>query len=205
LPEYHEQLLPLTEGTEIEIIDYKYKTDQAVNSWSNKLDWLRYQKARLDWATFHMRWFEHLSKELNVYNPIRTTDDLLFDYPKLYAKKFRPIDYLILNCPPQSGQFPNFNQDNFRHKVKYFLDQGFEVWTAEPLGLCPSTREHNMDVSEIGNLSNYATNIISIDTGPLWPTFNVKNKDTVETREVLGHTFRAFSHAPNVKVSHFLV
>jgi hypothetical protein len=204
-PEYIAQLQPLTEGTEIELIDLHHKTPQAVDSWSNKMDWLKYQKARADWVTFHLRWFEHLSHELGVASPIKTSDDLLFDYPKLYARKFRPIDYLILNCPPRSGQFPNFNQNTFKHRVKWLQDQGFEVWTAEPVGICESTREHGLDVSEIGNLSCYATHILSIDTGPLWPTFNVKNKDTVESREILGHTYKAFSLAPNVKVSLFLV
>lgn len=205
LKQYHNQLEPLIEGTEIELIDLEYKTPQAVDSWSNKLNWLAHQKARQDWLTFHQRWFEHLSHELKVSNPLHYTNDFLFDYPKLTAKKFKPFDYLILNCPPQSGQFPNFNQNQFKHKVKYLMDNDFEVWTVEPTGLTESTREHNMDVSEIGNLSNYCNHILAIDTGPLWPTFNTKNVNTIESREILTHTYKNFSLAPNVKVSLFLV
>ena len=193
LPEYIEQLQPLTEGTEIELIDLKYRTDSAVDSWSNKLNWLGYYKAREDWVTFHMRWFEHLSRELNVATPIWSTLDLMFDYPKLSAKKFPRFDYLILNCPPRSGQYPNFSLDRFKLKVEQLQAHGHEVWTVEPTGICESTREHGMDVSEIGNLSNYCNHIIAIDTGPLWPTFNIHNIRTVESRLVLGHTYRNIS------------
>lgn len=200
-PEYIEQLQPLTENTSIELVDIKHKTAQAQDSWSNKLNWLAKQPARQDWATFHQRWFQLLSQELMVNNPIMTHDDLLFDYPKLTAKKFKPFDYLIINSPPRSGQFPNFSLDRFKLKVEQLQDQGYEVWTVEPTGICESTREHSMDVSEIGNLSNYTNNIISVDTGPLWPTFNTTNVKTIESRVIIGMTFKAFSLAPNTIAS----
>jgi hypothetical protein len=47
-----------------------------------------------------------------------------------------------------------------------------------------------MDVTAIGRLAQRCTAIIGVPTGPLWPTFNVWNADTIKTRILLLDTER---------------
>jgi len=41
-----------------------------------------------------------------------------------------------------------------------------------------------LDVTQIGVLSKAVKHIIAVDTGPLWTTYNVHNKDKVLSRTV---------------------
>ena len=87
--------------------------------------------------------------------------------------KMKPADFLLINSAPRSGQFPNYDADAFRELVRWLQGQGKSVVTTEPTGLCPSTIEAGLSVWDIGRLSIDCGWILSVNTGPMWPTFNI--------------------------------
>ena len=106
-------------------------------------------------------------------NPIQTPDCFLFDYPELDRKKYPSYDVLIVNSVPMSGQLPDYNPWFFNKLTKKYLDEGSSVITTFPTNLCQSTLELGMTVTDIGCLAKGVSRIQGVDTGPMWPTYNV--------------------------------
>ena len=81
--EYHSQLLPLTEGLPIVLIDTPAKPVDAVNSWIGTDGYFYRSPFKRNWVAFHLDWFSHLSNQLGVMNPMQHPDAFLFNYPAL--------------------------------------------------------------------------------------------------------------------------
>ena len=182
--EYHRQLKPLTEGADIVLIDLPAKPQDAVNAWIGANNYFYDHPKKEHWVEFYLDWFEHLSNVLGAPIVMVSQDDLLFDYPALMAIQAEQYDYLIINSPPKSNQLPSFNQETFKRMAQELLDQGNTVISTYPLQICPNTLEKALDVTQIGILSKAVQHIIAVDTGPLWTTYNVHNKDKVLSRTV---------------------
>jgi hypothetical protein len=170
--EYHEQLKPLLEGLPITLTDLDHRGD-AINAWIGTDGYFYNSPLNKDWVAFHLDWFSHLSNKLGVMNPMQTVDTFLFDYPELGRKDYPPYDILIVNSVPMSGQLPDYNPWFFERLVKQYKDQGLSVITTYPTGLCQSTLELNMSVTDIGCLAKGVQRIQGVDTGPMWTTYNV--------------------------------
>jgi hypothetical protein len=108
-------------------------------------------------------------------------DAFLFNYPALEKGKHPPHDVLIINSVPMSNQLPDYNPWFFEKLTKKYLEEGSTVITTYPTRLCQSTLELGMSVTDIGCLSKTVKIIHAVDTGPLWTTYNLWNKDTVRT------------------------
>ena len=180
-PQYHSQLQPLCEDVSIGLADLSIPPD-SVNAWIGRENYFHNHPDRDDWVKFHLAWFDKLSDLLELSSPIACREDLLFEYPALKAREYPQFDYLIINSPPQSGQLPTYNQAWFIDKAKELANQGLKVITTYPTGVCESTLERKMTVTDIGNLSLYVNNILGVDTGPMWTTHNIYNQDSVLTR-----------------------
>lgn len=172
-PEYIPQLLDLTQDRDIHLKPLSEKSPYAVNSWINADGLWSLEPYRRNWVYFYLQHFAKLSRKLNLSNLIQTRNDLLFNYPALTFQNplCNPFDYLIINSRPGSGQFPAYDPDQFIELTKY-LASNHRVITTEPTGYAPSTTEANLSVSQIGSLSRFCHTILSVDTGPMWPTFN---------------------------------
>jgi len=195
-PQYHAQLQPLCEDVPITIADLSIPPG-AVNSWIGYKNFFYNHGARRDWVMFHQSWFDYLSDRLEVANPIACREDFLFDYPRLNRFDYPAYDYLIINSPPASGQLPDYTPQFFENRVKNLLNEGKTVVTTYPTGMCQCTLDYGQDVTGIGALSNMVKHIEAIDTGPLWPTFNIFNKDKVLSRTIYGTTSDRIDLAPN--------
>lgn len=149
----------------------------SIDSWRNAGGWWERHPDRLDFAKFHMTWFAELAGRLGIPNPIRTVSDLLLNYPTLDS--FIPMapecDVLVINSPGLSGQFLNFNPDDFRDLIARLLLKGHRVHSTAPTGLCPHFENRN--VTFIGAASVKAKLIVGTSTGPSWPCLNVHNID----------------------------
>jgi hypothetical protein len=195
-PQHHIQLAPIIDEFPIYLKDLSIHP-HSVNSWIGVNNFFYEHPKRRDWVAFHLDWFSYLSSVLGIANPMASKGDLLFDYPALTARTFSEFDYLIINAPPMSGQLPDFHPNYFVELVRKLCNQGFKVITTHPTGLTNSTLEWGMDVTQIGNLSNYCQHIIAIDTGPLWTTFNVFNAFGVLSRTIYGRTSDTINLTPN--------
>ena len=105
-------------------------------------------------------------------NPMQTPDSFLFDYPELSKKKYPSYDVLIVNSVPMSGQLPDYNPWFFEKLTKKYIEEGSTVITTYPTGLCQSTLELGMTITDIGCLAKGVNRIQGVDTGPMWTTYN---------------------------------
>lgn len=195
-PIYHSQLEPICEGVSVHLQDLSIPPN-AHNAWVGYKNFFYHHGARRNWYAFHQSWFDYLSDRLEVSNPIACREDFLLDYPALTTREFPVFDYLLINSPPQSGQLPDFSQEYWINRAKSLGNEGKKVITTYPTGVCESTLERRMTITDIGNLSLYVNHIESVDTGPLWTTFNIFNKDKVFSRKIYGRTFDYIDLAPN--------
>lgn len=172
----------------ISLIDLAQKEASSINIWKNRRgDFFGHQK-RNDWAGFYLEFFEVLSRDLGVKNPISISTDLLFDYPAIYAKKYPKVDFLIINSTPFSNQFRNFWPEQLDAVVGKLASKGYSVITTSPSSHqvpCTQTSTPPMTVSDIGSLSLGCNYIFGVATGPIWPTFNVWNVSSVKLRVLL--------------------
>ena len=60
------------------------------------------------------------------------------------------------------------------------INLGYSVITTHPTGFTKSTLEMGLSITEIGLLSSFATCILGVPNGPMWPTFNVFNKNLIK-------------------------
>ena len=149
----------------------------SIDSWRNAGGWWEQHPLRLDFAAFHLKWFDELAGRLGIPNPIRTVPDLLLNYPALDGMiPLAPeCDVLVINSPGLSGQFLNFNPADFRDLIARLILKGHRVISSAPTGLCPTFENRN--VTFIGAASSKAKIIVGTSTGPSWPCLNVHNQD----------------------------
>ena len=166
----------------------------AINTWLGADGWFYGQPDRHDFVAIYLRHFARLSHALGLPSPFTTARDLLFDYPAL---EMPPADggvarLLVVNSPPQSGQFQSFSHDGFDRVIALLDAAGHNVITTSPslIADIPCTQAQRMDVTAIGRLAQRCTAIIGVPTGPMWPTFNVWNANTTPLRLLLLDTER---------------
>ena len=166
----------------------------AHNAWLGADGWFYGQPDRHDFVAIYLRHFRRLSQALGLPSPFTKARDLLFDYPALQmpAADGGVARILVVNSPPQSGQFQSFSHEGFDRVIALLDAAGHNVITTSPslIADIPCTQAQRMDVTAIGRLAQRCTAIIGVPTGPLWPTFNVWNADTIKTRILLLDTER---------------
>lgn len=169
------ELYPFIEGFEnrIKIMPIVNCPTGSVDSWRGPL-WYSHPD-KLNFASFHLFWFNHLSSVMGIDNPIKSVDDLLFDYPLLNDSNLPIYDAVVINSRALSGQFNNYNSEHYDLLIKDLLSAGMSVLTTSPTSLCDYSSGRG--VAWIGAVSARAKLILGTSTGPSWPCFNILNKN----------------------------
>lgn len=159
----------------------------AINAWRGAGGWFYQQPDCQDFVKIHLRWFALLAETMGLRSPFTHARDLLFDYPKLKRtapdRGPQPSEILVINSPPMSGQASGYSSHGFDTLIDQLTDYGHHVTTTHPSRTqVPCTQWARMSVTAIGQLSQTVGAIIGVPTGPVWPTFNVWNQDTVKLR-----------------------
>lgn len=178
----------------ISLLDIEKVGPMGIGVWKNEGGYWERSPHRWDFVAFHLDWFQHLSRRMGLPSPIRTRDDLLFDYPALQREVLpgMEFDVLVVNSNPQSAQFLDYQrEDSMDEMIWALISQGLRVITTKPVQVWPSTcvglvppctLNYGLTCSQIGALSNRVPHHVMVSTGPSWGTFNVFNRDTTKTR-----------------------
>ncbi len=151
------------------------KPKGAINAWRGAEDyWYKHPK-RNDFVAFHLEWFELLAKKMGVSNPIKTRQDMLFNYPSLLTYKYPKFDVLVINCEPKSGQFKGYNELEIGAMARKLELAGHKV--TEIVSLEPW-----FSITQIGAMSLFCHTIVAVSSGPSWTTWNRWNQDTIKHR-----------------------
>ena len=176
---YIEQLLPLLYGvSNLGLFDIESAPYDSINLWIGRDNYYFNSPLKENWVNFFLDFSKYISKILNVNNPILSKDDLLFDYPDLNPinKNINKFDFLIINSTPLSMQIHDYSEKYLIDLTGQLITLGYSVITTHPTGFTKSTSEMGLSITEIGLLSSFASCILGVPNGPMWPTFNVFNK-----------------------------
>jgi hypothetical protein len=170
----------------------------SIDAWKNTGD--RFERAdparRQDYAGFMLDWFHELARQMKLESPLGSTRDLLFDYPELHQKPkadAKPVDFLIVNSAPLSGQAPHYRGDHMEELIMDLQRAGFSIVATARSGMgfkYPCTQDWGWNCTMIGRASQACRRIIMVATGPSWPTFNIWNRKSVELRIIINETER---------------
>lgn len=185
---YVRQLVELTcDLPNLQISDTRFHKGQSWNTWKNADGFWESHAIKNDYAGFMLEFFDVLAKRMGLKSPFRKPADLLFDYPALDKDnlpfKVEPFDMLIVNSPPQSGQWQHGDGVELNTLVQR-LAQQHRVITTHPTGLdvlCTMSLPF-FTVTNIGQLSQICRYVVMVSTGPSWPTFNIWNQGSIELR-----------------------
>jgi hypothetical protein len=111
-------------------------------------------------------------------SPFVIKEHLLFDYPGLESSGEGILfDFLIINSEPCSGQFGPMKQHGSGYLDELILDLAtrHRVITTNKVGNLPCTRDTNLSITEIGQLSSRCQHHLMVASGPMWPTINTHN------------------------------
>jgi len=154
----------------------------AVNAWISCDDFIqRYPGRNSEHVKFMPDWFNHLAQKVGVENPIKTVEDLLFDYPALLKPVPETFGVLVINSAPCSGQLRGFNAGEWAQLARDLAQKNTVITTEKVDGL-PCTRDLNLSLSGIGSLSRSVHSILGVATGPIWPTLNIWNHNRLNLR-----------------------
>lgn len=194
--EYLQQLAPVVIDLENLQLSALPETDDhwnakpilaSIDIWKNAGDFWERHPLKWDYGPFMVQFFHHLAAQMGLESPIKTTRDLLFDYPKLIPGKppCEPFDFLIINSRPKSSQLPAYNGIEF-DQIIAMLARKYRVMTTQRGSLkVTCTEDFGLDATQIGHLSQFCHSIIMVATGPAWPTFNRWNQESVKHRIIL--------------------
>jgi hypothetical protein len=163
----------------------------AINGWRGAGGHWYAHPQRNDFVAYHLDWFRHLARAMGLESPIHCARDMLFDYPGLrrgandpeQAQRVEgaPLDFLIVNSPPASGQWQGFDSAGFA-RLAHQLAEHHSVITTAPVEDISCTQDVGFEITHIGMVAQRARCIIGCVTGPMWPCLNIWNADTVALR-----------------------
>lgn len=185
----------------ISLIDLEYRPSQSEDVWKNRDDYYLGHPKFYDFTGYYIEFFERISNILGFENPIKTSADFLFDYPAIKKIQRSDVDFLVINSSPMSGQFDGYSSDHFNWLIGLLLERGYSLLTTAPTPYdipCTQTQQPALSVSAIGGASLSCKYIVGVATGPIWPTFNVWNTESVLLRVLLLDGERVFI-SPNTE------
>lgn len=157
---------------------------KSVNTWKNFDGSWETHPDRNDYVRHSLGHWLKIATLLGLETPLKTAADLVFDYPALLHGKAAPFDVLVINGAPRSGQLICWTAEDMDRMVASLTKRSKVITTSfTPHAQC--TADTAMTVSQIGSLSRYCKYVIGVANGPMWPTWNIYNRESVEWRLVM--------------------
>jgi len=130
--------------------------------------------------------------DLTIDTSLFQKEDYLLELHANLDPKFQNVDILVLNSPPASGQFPQYDQGKF-DALATRLSERYKVAVISAVNDIPCTRTDGLKLRDIGAVSTHAKYIIGMNSGPIVPCLNIYAKNSVKKwilfEESLQHIF----------------
>lgn len=180
---YHTQLNEvISDISNLFLINLDSRPLNSLNVWLNYNNFHDHHPNKFEISLCLIDHFNNISKKLNLECPVVNTSDLLFDYPEIKRVNFPKFDFLIINSMPESNQFKEVPSD-FDKLIAQLISKKYSIITTEQSSFpCPCTRNLGYSITDIGAISLSCKFIIGVPNGPMWPTFNKWNINSVKFR-----------------------
>ncbi|HEY1720543.1 MAG TPA: hypothetical protein VGG27_04810 [Magnetospirillaceae bacterium] len=170
----------------ITLIALEHRPAESINVWLSHDGYHGKHPNRFDIVAVLIDFFRDLSGMMGLESPIHTSSDLLFDYPAIQRIRNSDFDFLVVNSLPRSGQFRGYDTAGFDDLIGRLIARGYSVVTTSPsTHNVPCTHTSGYSISAVGGVSLNCKCIVGVPNGPMWPTFNVWNRDTLRLRVLL--------------------
>lgn len=177
-PEYIMQLAELARGSGIEVKNVWERPENTTDFWiANGM--LQYRGIHFynqcDIVGFLFEWFNHLGGHCGMPRPVYPDrQSMLWRSESILQAPVRdiPLDVLIINSPPTSGQCPGYDHGEVCRLGQELRENGLYVLFTNWEGETPYT------ITEIAKLSIRAKLIIEVANGPAFPSHNIWNTET---------------------------
>lgn len=154
------------------------------NAWIGTNGFYFNNKNNYKYNEFYVEWFNHLSKSIDLINPIVNKKSMLINNERILNNKIdHRYDLLFINSQPHSGQL--FYNESDLNKIILDLSNKFNIITTKKIKNIDCTLDFNYNLIEIGNISNNVKNIVAINTSPIINCFNIWNIDKINKWIVL--------------------
>jgi len=178
----------------LELGVFDERPESSMDFWRNAGDVWNRHPLRNNLIEYHLWAFRDLAEKWNIKSRFREPCDwraMLFDYHEIIEQTHTSLDdeefdILFNNAQPCSGQFLPYDNLDYFDELIDALSKKHRVLVTQPSKTgVPCTRDFgNVDITGIGHLSITIPYIMGIPNGPMWPTFNVWNVDTVQLRMI---------------------
>jgi len=177
--QYHWQLRDIIEGTHIELHPNEGIPADAECSW---IGCQRFANQGVVWSNgpdvvdFLMRWDNCMCLE-NMVDPIfNNRSSMLADWPAIERHCDEgEFDALVVNCPPQSGQCPRWDQGDMDELISEIGEKHRTIVTNPTKAT--NVRQINRSLSEIGNLHLQAKFTVAVASGAHWGCHSIWSQE----------------------------
>jgi RNAse (barnase) inhibitor barstar len=200
-PQYINELKKHIINENIQIHPYHLVPSDSYSTWIgyNGFYYNKISEYNFKFDLFYVDFFNKMSNELKIEPKFFSNLDMLFDNFNYEISTNKTYDYLIINSRPMSGQF-NYEENKFDYLCDLLTNLNKTFITTQKVKNYECTSDYGMSLVDIGNLSNYCNNIISVNTSPIIRTFTIQNIDKVKKRFVLDNYL---SYSYNDRISGF--
>ena len=157
---------------------------------------------------FYLRLNSGLCSKLGFDNYFNKLEDVLYSNSDLERRRYPDYDYLIVNSQGHSGQYPYVAREfsDFVNKLSG------KIITTEKISGFECTRDRNMSLLDIANLSIGCNTIIGVHTAPFVTILNNKSINTVKNWVLLNdkkisykiRNFTVYDNIRNVDIQKIL-
>lgn len=193
--EYHRQLRQLIDtewSDQITMLPLELRPKGVLDTWIGS--GFYFDHPRRDYYNeFYVEWFQFLAEAMGIECPIRERNDVLMRHPGI-VRDDEPLDVLVINCPPRSGQFEFEPQ---------YWDEAMANWakTLKVVALgetnAPGVKRAEVGLLGIAELACSAREVVSICTGPLHMAFNTASIRSVNRWHIF-HRSNIYTYNDNI-------
>jgi hypothetical protein len=173
----------------------------SIDCWIGRDDFYYRDPERGKYNEVYMRFCNLMCANMGLKNPIISPQSMLMDNEEIRRNTAlsRGYDYLIINSAPGSGQF-NYSTEEFAQYIRGLRQRGHRVITTVKIDDIPCTRDRDLSLLEIGNVSLYVKKIIAIHTAPIHGTFNIWNQEDTHKSWIVFDNTNGFTYNNRIKL-----
>lgn len=139
---------------------------------------------RVDYNEFYLHYFRHVLQKLTINANIQSilySDNDLLVRANAIPPEYKPVDVLILNSQPCSGQYNDYNKCIWDKYIQHLnSNSSLKIVTTTKVEGVLCTFDQNMTIKDIAALSTQAKVVIAINSGVFPGLLNVHTMESVK-------------------------
>ena len=138
----------------------------------------------INYNHFYLHYFRHVLQKLTINANIQSilySDNDLLVRANAIPPEYNPVDVLILNSQPFSGQYNNYNKCIWDKYIQHLnSNSSLKIVTTTKVEGVLCTFDQNMTIKDIAALSTQAKVVIAINSGVFPGLLNVHTMESVK-------------------------